>query len=60
MLTRTKSEAHLDEALEAAGDDLHAAGAEPEDQDDGDGREELDQVDAVDRSGPEQHDVRKG
>ena len=39
MLTRTKSEAHLDEALEAAGDDLHAARAEPEDEDHDDRRE---------------------
>ena len=43
-------QAHLDEALEAAGDDLHAARAEPEDQHDGDGREDLDQVDPRDRN----------
>jgi hypothetical protein len=51
-------ESHLDDALEAAGDDRHAARAEPEDQNEGDRRNELDQVDPVDRERvAEQDDV---
>ena len=42
-------QAHLDQALEAPGDYPHPTGAEPEDEDDDDRREELDEVDARDR-----------
>ena len=41
-------EAHFDDALEAARNDAHAPGAEPEDQKQRDDRDEADQHDAVD------------
>jgi hypothetical protein len=44
-----EAQAHLDDALEAAGDDAHASRAEPQQQHHGQHRDELDQVDAVHR-----------
>ena len=44
-------ETHLDEALEPAGHDAHAARAEPEDEQQGDDRDEADEHDAVDLEG---------
>ena len=53
-------ETHLDEALEASRNDLHAAGAEREDEHDRRRRQELDQVDARDRDARDrEQDVRE-
>ena len=51
-----EAQTHLDEALEAARDDRHLASAEPEDQHDGDGREDLDDVDSRDRNPEDRRD----
>lgn len=46
-------QAHLDEALETSRNDLHAARTEPEDQYNGESRQELDEVNSRDRNNTE-------